>query len=268
MNKALPLACALLLSTPAHAEIFVPLADLVGMGNTEAGVALTRSEADYSTSKSQEVSVTITDDDGDTFEGMADLEFDDPDGTITRTMLSGYFTKGIRENIDLYGVAALTFSSKLSGFEDDDESYSGSGSGFIFGGGVRGTVPHTVTENLDLSWYGQLLLIDEDYGSDTDEDDVKVTISGKATELAAGIIGSKNIDPSLTVYGGLELLLTDSIDLSVKVSDDDTSARYSFDIDRDSQIGLRLGALKDNFFFNAALLSELTLSVGYRIPLL
>lgn len=141
-----------------------------------------------------------------------DYEANGSTGDIDRTFIGASYIHGLNSSFDVYGTFSLTLESELEGVPSD-------GDGFIFGGGVRGAIPNDM--GVDLSGYGQLLLISEDYG---------FSIDGDETSIMLGVAASKALDTKIKLYGALEFNLWSDMDIE------------GTDADRDDFFGLRLGA--------------------------
>ena len=190
MNKILVkfLTCTLMLAgfTSAHAELFINPVTKAKTGAAEISAHFGSSSVDYEVGGSS---------------------FD-----IDRTYVGASYIHGLNSSIDVFGTFSLTLESEL-------ESLPSDGDGFIFGGGVRATIPNNL--GVALHGYGQLLLIDEDYGSSLD---------GEETSIMLGVVASKAIDTNIKLYGGVEFNLMSDMDIN------------GTDADRDDFFGFRLGA--------------------------
>jgi hypothetical protein len=181
--------------------------------------------------------------------GTSSVEYEEDgvSGDIDRTFLGVTFAYGMNDSIDLYGTLSYTLEAEAEGFPDSD-------TGFILGAGIRGKIPSDM--EVSLHGYAQLLLIDEDYGSETSFGSTS-TLSGEETSIMLGVVASKALDNNIVVYGGLELNLMSDLDIEQK---DDVFGDFSISADRDNFLGFRLGANFNpgNFLLNvnAALFHE------------
>lgn len=113
---------------------------------------------------------------------------------IDRTFLGATYAHGLDSNLDIYGTFSLTLKSEIENAPTD-------GDGFILGGGVRAGIPNEL--GVSLHGYGQLLLIDEDYGGGAD---------GEEMSIMAGVVASKALDSKIKIYGGAEFNLYSDLD--------------------------------------------------------
>lgn len=182
------LTCTFMLAgfTAAHAELFVNPVTKNKTGASEISVHFGSISVDYEAGGSS---------------------FD-----IDRTFLGASYIHGLDSSLDVYGTFSLTLESEIENVPSD-------GDGFILGGGVRGAIPNDM--GVDLSGYGQLLLIDEDYGSGLDGEELAITL---------GIAASKALDTKIKLYGALEFNLFSDMEIN------------STDVDRNDFLGFRLGA--------------------------
>lgn len=150
-------------------------------------------------------------------------------GDVDRTFLGATVAYGMNNLLDVYGTFSYTMKAKAEGIPGDD-------SGYILGGGVRGGIPNDM--GLKLHGYAQLLLINEDYGSESFFG-TTIEYSGKETSIMAGVVASKALENKVVVYGGLELNLVSDADIKVS-GYSGGSGRVS--VDRDDFLGFRLGA--------------------------
>ena len=121
----------------------------------------------------------------------------------------------------------------------------------MFGGGARGDLKLDNTKGMDLGWYAQFILVDEDLGDG---------VSSKGHELIAGVVAKKMIDSSLTIYGGIEL-----VPLSDFEAEDEF---YSVDVKRSNKLGFRFGADYSGLLFSVAIINETTFMFGISRPLM
>lgn len=191
-------------------------------------------------------------------------------GDIKRTIIGAYGAYGINDMIDAYGGIGLIAKAKP---EDSDES----GSGFVFGGGVRAAV--FSQDKLTVMVYGELHYISEDYGEYSESGTIPYrgpwsithTIKGSGMELAGGALAKYAVTPEVTVYGGLELVPFSSLEIEDDVEvtgldPDDYDAGGSTDVSRDSMFGIRFGATyqMQAILLRAelAMVSEQTFTIG------
>lgn len=151
-----------------------------------------------------------------------DYEYGGSSSDIDRTFIGATYAQGLNSSIDVYGTFSLTLESELE-FTTTD------GDGFILGGGVRGLIPNDM--GVSLHGYGQFLLIDEDYGTSVD---------GEEMSIMLGLVASKALDSKIKIYGGAEFNLFSDMDIG------------NVDADRDDFLGARLGL---NFDLGAYLLN-------------
>jgi len=130
---------------------------------------------------------------------------------IDRTFVGASYIHGLSSTVDVFGTFSFTLESEL-------ESLPSDGDGIILGGGVRMTVPNDM--GVSLNGYGQFLIIDEDYGSGLD---------GEEMAMMVGVVASKAIDTRIKLYGGAEINIYSDMDIN------------SVDVDRDDFLGFRVG---------------------------
>jgi hypothetical protein len=142
---------------------------------------------------------------------------------IDRTFLGATYAHGLNSSFDVFGTFSITLESEIENSPSD-------GDGFIIGGGIRGGIPNDL--GVKLNGYGQLLLIDEDYGGNAD---------GEEMAIMVGMAASKALDSKIKLYGALEFNLFSDMEIG------------STDVDRDDYFGFRLGANFDlgQFLLNA-----------------
>ncbi|MGD8572223.1 MAG: hypothetical protein PVH98_07140, partial [Gammaproteobacteria bacterium] len=141
-----------------------------------------------------------------------DYDFDGGDREVDRTFLGFTAAYGASNSFDIYGTISYTLEAEFEGISGDD-------TGYILGGGIRGSVPNTM--GFTLHGYAQLLLIDEEYGFGWDGDEMSVM---------AGVVASAPLNQDVKIYGGMELNLLSDMDVE------------GFDGDRDDFLGFRFGA--------------------------
>ena len=141
-----------------------------------------------------------------------DYEVGNSSADIDRTFIGASYVHGLDSSLDVYGTFSLTLESELENAPSD-------GDGFILGGGVRGSIPNDLDVN--LHGYAQFLMIDEDYGSGLD---------GEEMSIMLGAAVSKALDTKIKLYGALEFNMWSDLDTDFG------------DADRDDSFGIRLGA--------------------------
>lgn len=181
---------------PAHAELFVNPVTKNKTGAGEGSIHFGSSSVDY------EVGGNSSD--------------------IDRTYIGVTYAHGLNRSFDIYGTFSLTLESEVENSTTD-------GDGYIFGGGIRAGIPNDL--GVAINGYGQLLLIDEDYGGSVD---------GEEMAIMLGAVASKAIDSKIKIYGGLEFNLYSDMDIGTT------------DADRDDFLGVRLGV---NFNFGNVLMN-------------
>lgn len=185
--------------TPASAELFINPTNKSGLGKVEVSG----------------------------FYGTSTVEYEAKGGDkadVDRTFIGITGAYGISDKVDIYGSFANIIKAETEYVPDDD-----SGTGFAFG--VRGVLPFS--GDVSLSGYAQYFSVDEDYGKDRYGD----SWSADGTELSVGVMASKQASNELSVYGGMELILTSDGDAGC-----DGRFCSRFDTERNDKIGFRLGA--------------------------
>lgn len=196
---------SILSCSSAFAELLVNPIGKTGMGATDISFHFGTSEAEYE----------------DNGGGSGDIE---------RTFLGATFTFGSSATMDWYATISYTLEAELENFGDDD-------TGFIIGGGIRNKIKSS--PDMDVYGYGQLLLIDEEYGAG---------VEGDETSILLGVAAAKGLSPDFVGYGAFEINL---------YSDGDIDGA---DIERDDLFGVRVGGNYDTgsflLNFNLSLIHE------------
>ena len=187
-----------------HAQFVVDTSLNLAKGGYEAGVAFGLTEVEYDSK-----------------------DLDDPE--VQRTWLGAYGAYGLNDRVDAYAAAGLIVKS------EPQKNWDDSGSGFLMIVGARGLVARM--EKADINAYGQLTYLTEDYG-ENNEQGAKTEADASITEVAAGVTAIYAVNPTWSVYGGLEV--TPFSDGEVEASNRHGS--QDFDIERDSAFALRGGA--------------------------
>ncbi|MGD8642353.1 MAG: hypothetical protein PVG89_17070 [Gammaproteobacteria bacterium] len=161
-------------------------------------------------------------------------------GDIDRTFLGVTAAYGASRSFDIYGTFSYTIEAEAEGIPGDD-------TGYILGGGVRGSIPNDM--GFTLHGYAQLLLIDEEYG---------FSVDGEETSIMAGVVASAPLNKDIKIYGGMELNLISDMEIN------------SADADRDDFLGFRFGANFDTGSFlvnvNTALIHENGIFISMSQP--
>lgn len=198
---------------------------------------------------------------------------------VKRQYVSAYYAYGLSENLNLFVTGGFIMKAKT----DDDGTTSGD-SGFVFGGGARGNIDLDLAPGVDVSWYAQLLIIDEDYGKDYGKLEyngktwsLEGSIEGSIKDFSVGAVLAKTLKEGITIYGGPEFVFYKDGDLDWSVTYESLGAdpekgtgTGTESLERDKSFGLRLGAKKEFsgmiFSVNAALMNESSFSIGVNMP--
>lgn len=185
--------------------------------------------------------------------GEAALRFGETEydkGTIKRNMLTASLARGVAEHTDVYVGLGYSIKSELDGEPVD-------GSGMALGIGARHLIRQV--DKALVSVYGELRYLSDDLGSlseSFDEYNVSVDVESTLTEVAIGVVGVYAVDNRLKVYGALELVPFSDGEVEISVDSNIPSYYYywydlddvieseegKFSFERDSMIGIRLGA--------------------------
>jgi peptidoglycan hydrolase-like protein with peptidoglycan-binding domain len=174
-----------------------------------------------------------------------DIEKADETGDINRSLLSAYAARGVYRNIDIF--AALAY-----GFDIED------GTGTHIALGAKGGLDFIQLDGINFNWYSQLSV----YNEELDEVD-NVSVENKLSELLLGAVAVKHIDSDFSVYGGLEVVASS---LGEATSKKDLHDDYNSDFNRDSVVGLRLGAQYKSFQMHVGLVNESSFLLGVTLP--
>ncbi len=170
-------------------------------------------------------------------------------GDIKRSSLSGYAAYGITEKISVFGGLS-------SGFSVED------GSGTKFGIGLKGGLGNLISaSDLDINWYTELSLYDEDLG---EASDTGVSTENKLSEVTVGLVAVKTINPKVSFYGGIELVASSSGETVAKKEYLDD---FKSDMERSNIFGLRAGIDYKGIQAHVGLLDESSFMVGVKLPL-
>lgn len=224
VKKIIALSMAASLYTgAAQALLLTNPAAVAPAGGTEYGLYLGQSSTEY------------------------DLVKEDESGDIQRTSFSGYAAYGINDKISVFGGASYDFS-----VED--------GTGTHFGLGLKGGLGNLISD-LDLNWYTQFAIYDEDLG---ESGDTGITTENSLGELTLGVVAIKTINPDLNIYGGIEIVASSSGETIAKKEFLDD---YKSDMERSNVVGLRAGLDYKGMQAHIGLLSESSFLVGIKMPL-
>ncbi len=182
---------------------------------------------------------------------------------VKRQYISAYYAYGLSENVNLFATGGFILKAKVDG----DESATSGDTGFVFGGGARGNIDLDLAPGVDVSWYAQLLIIKEDYGSLKAGDYEVARIESSTKDLSVGAVVAKTLKEGITIYGGPEFVFYKDGDVDWSFIGD---IKKTESFERDKSFGLRLGGRKEisgmTFSVNAALMNESSFSIGVNMP--
>ncbi len=188
---------------------------------------------------------------------------------VKRQYVSAYYAYGLSENLNLFVTGGFIMKAKI----DDDDGATSGDSGFVFGGGARGNIDLDLAPGVDVSWYAQFLIINEDYGKFKDYSETW-SFEGSIKEFSIGAVLAKTLKEGITIYGGPEFVFYKDGDLDWSVTYEgfgaDLAKKGTESFERDKSFGLRLGGKKEisgmTFSVNAALMNESSFSIGVNMP--
>lgn len=185
--------------------------------------------------------------------GQSSTEYDlakaDDSGDIKRSFIKGYGAYGINDKISVF--AGLSY-----GFSVED------GSGTKFGLGLKGGLGDLISiTDLEINWYTQFAIYDEDLG---ESGDTGITTENSLSELTLGIVAVKAMSPDLKFYGGIELVASSSGETVAKKEFLDD---YKSDMERSNTIGLRAGVNYKGLQAHIGLVDESSFMIGVTMPL-
>jgi hypothetical protein len=182
----------------ASAQLIVDTAQMAATGRVEGGTVFCLSEVEYDVEAGHGIG------------GSADVQ---------RSILGGYAALGLSDELAVYGALGLILNSEIDGSSD-------SGSGFMLAGGGRLDLMDVSV--VDVSVYGQLGFVSEDYGEGAD---------GTIVEVVGGVVGRIPVNDQVNVFGAVDLFPFSDGEVDVD--------GVTTDIGRDGLFGIRGGATID-----------------------
>lgn len=176
-----------------------------------------------------------------------DLVKEDDSGDIKRSFFTGYAAYGINDKISVFGGVSYGFSVE-------------EGTGTYIGLGFKGGLGDWIS-NLDLNWYTQFAVYDEDLGESGDSG---ITAENSFGELTLGVVAVKTINPDLNIYGGIEVVASSSGETVAKKEFLDD---YKSDMERSNVVGLRAGIDYKGMQAHIGLIDESSFMVGVKMPI-